>query len=116
MALLIVNATGSPLFGDFLMLVSVTLADGRPVKNLKPGNFNVHHLASLNHASVKARSTAKATEGPDGFYTLQLSPDKVQPTLPHGHYVFAVGVNGLARAGAAPAHGQTVAVGDLPPP
>jgi hypothetical protein len=115
MALLIVSATGSPLFGDFLLLVSVTSADGKPVKNLKPGNFTVHDLASFNHASVKSRSIAKATQGPDGFYTLQLSPDEVQPTLPPGHYVFAVGVNGLARKGATPAHGQTVAVGDLPP-
>lgn len=114
MGLLIVSATGSPLFGDFLMLVSVTSADGTPVKNLKPANFQVHHLASLNHASVNHRPVAKATQGPDGFYTLQLSPNKVQPTLPPGHYVFAVGVTGVARPGGTPNHGQTVAVGDLP--
>lgn len=108
MARLIVSATGSPLFNDFLMLVSVSSSNGAPKKALKASNFKIHHLASLNHASVKARPVVKATEGPDGFYTLRLKPDDVQPSLPPGHYVLAVAVT------SGPNHGQTVAVGDIP--
>ena len=34
----------------------------------------------------------KATEGPNGFYILELKPEGYQPDLPPGHYVFAVAV------------------------
>ena len=113
MARLIVTAEGSPLFGNFLMLVSVSAdADGTPTTGLKPSNFKIAHLASLNHASVLLREIAKVSEGPDGFYTIQLKPWKPQPTLPPGHYVFAVAVTAGTRR--APHRGQTVAVGDLP--
>ena len=127
MARLIVTAAASPLFGNFLMLVSVSgEPDGKPVQGLKPANFKVHHLASLNHAHPNERDVTKASEGPAGFYTLTLLPKDYQPELPPGHYVFAVAVNagagkpskGTAR-GRAPAtatdFGQTIAVGDLPP-
>jgi hypothetical protein len=110
MALLIVTAAASPLFGDFLMLVSVSGADGKPVAGLGPGAFKVGHLASLNHASPHNRPVAKASEGPAGFYTLQLAKNDVQPTLPNGHYVFSVAV---AAGRNASNHGQTVAVGDM---
>jgi len=113
MARLIVTATASPLFGNFLMLVSVSAdADGQPTTGLKASNFKIAHLASLNHASVLAREIDKVSEGPAGFYTIQLKPWEPQPTLPPGHYVFAVAVAQEARA--AVGHGQTVAVGDLP--
>ena len=113
MARLVVTAAGSPLFGNFLMVVSVSgAADGKPVGKLKPDNFKIAHLASLNHASVLVREISKVSEGPDGFYTIQLKPWEPQPTLPPGHYVFAVAVTaGTKRA---PHRGQTVAVGDLP--
>ena len=110
MALLIVTAAASPLFGDFLMLVSVSSADGKPVGGLGISAFKVGHLASLNHASPNDRPVAKASEGPAGFYTLQLAPNKVQPNLPNGHYVFSVVV---AAGRNASNHGQTVAVGDM---
>lgn len=119
MSRLIVTATASPLFKNFLMLVSVsTDAGGVPKKKLKPTNFEIYHLASLNHASVLERPVAEAKEGPDGFYTLTLKPNQAQPSLPPGHYVFAVVVHSpaLVRKGQPPAEdaGQTVAVGDIP--
>jgi len=89
MPLLIVSAAASPLFGDFLIEVSVTDADGGPVFRLKPANFLVAHLASFNHAGANPRPVKSATEGPDGFYILQLkTKNKVQSQLPAGHYVF----------------------------
>lgn len=108
MARLIVSAEGSPLFGNFLMIVSVTSAAGVPTKGLKPDNFNVAHLASLNHAGANPRVVTKVTEDPAGFYILELKPNPAQPTLPPGHYVFAVAVATKAD------HGQTVAAGDIP--
>ncbi len=116
MAQLIVSAAGSPLFKNFLMLVSVSDADGKPVTGLKPGNFKVHHLASLNHASANDREVTKAGEGPEGFYTLTLKPESFQPELPPGHYVLAVAVKRTRKRGEATVtdHGQTVAVGDIP--
>ena len=108
MSLLVVTAAASPLFGDFLMIVSVTSAAGEPVKGLKISNFKVHMLASLNHASVKPRPVKTASEGPNGFYTLQLKKNDVQPTFPTGHYVFGVAVTSGKDKG------QTVATGDLP--
>jgi len=113
MARLVVTAAGSPLFKNFLMIVSVSAADdGKPIGSLKPANFTIAHLASLNHASVLVREVSKVSEGPDGFYTVELKPWEPQPTLPDGHYVFAVAVTaGTKRA---PHHGQTVAVGDIP--
>ena len=108
MARLIVSAKGSPLFGNFLMIVSVTSAAGVPTKGLKPDNFNVAHLASLNHAGANQRVVSKATESPAGFYSLELKPSPSQPTLPPGHYVFAVAVGANGNLG------QTVAAGDIP--
>lgn len=108
MARLIVSAEGSPLFGNFLMILSVTSAAGAPTQGLKPDNFNVAHLASLNHAGANQRVVTKVTESPAGFYILELKPNAVQPTLPPGHYVFAVAA--AANAGL----GQTIASGDIP--
>jgi hypothetical protein len=108
MARLIVSAKGSPLFGNFLMIVSVTSAEGVPTQGLKPANFNVAHLASLNHAGANPRVVTKATEAPAGFYILELKPNAAQPTLPPGHYVFGVAVTAKTD------HGQTVAAGDIP--
>ena len=108
MARLIVSAEGSPLFGNFLMILSVTSAAGVPTQGLKPDNFNVAHLASLNHAGANPRVVTKVTENPDGFYILELKPNPAQPTLSPGHYVFGVAV--IAKTD----HGQTVAVGDIP--
>jgi hypothetical protein len=113
MARLVVTATASPIFGNFLMLVSVSAdADGKPTTGLKAKNFTIAHLASLNHASVLVRQIDKVSEGPDGFYTITLRPWQPQPTLPPGHYVFAVAV--AVGAEATGGRGQTVAVGDLP--
>ncbi len=113
MARLIVTAAGSPLFGNFLMVVSVSAeADGQPTTGLKPQNFKIAQLASLNHASVNVREVDKVSEGPEGFYTIQLKPWEPQPTLPPGHYVFAVAVTAGTKRAAQ--RGQTVAVGDLP--
>jgi hypothetical protein len=121
MSRLIVTAAASPLFGNFLMLVSVSAeADGKPVEQLKPQNFKVHHLASLNHAYPTERDVTEAKEGPDGFYTLILKPKEYQPDLPPGHYVFAVAVAtypNIRTKGKSPApkdQGQTIAEGDLP--
>ena len=113
MALLIVSAATSPLFGDFLIEVSVTDDQGNPVSGLAPKNFEVAHLASLNHAGATPRSIAKADEGPPGFYIVQLKPNKVQPQLPLGDYVFAVGVKRTVKKGSPPDSGQTVAVGTM---
>jgi hypothetical protein len=52
------------------------------------------------------------TEGPDGFYIVQLKPWAPQPTLPAGHYVFGVAVSAGPRT--APRVGQTVAWGEIP--
>jgi len=121
MSRLVVTAEASPLFGNFLMVVSVsTDADGKPVTALKPKNFIVYHLASLNHAYPTDRDVTEAKEGPDGFYTLTMKPKDYQPDLPPGHYVFAVAVRTFAKIvkkGSPPApvdYGQTVASGDLP--
>jgi hypothetical protein len=118
---LIVTAEASPLFGNFLMLVSVsTESDGAPVAKLAAKNFRVHHLASLNHAFPNERDVTAAKEGPAGFYTLTLAPKEYQPELPPGHYVFAVAVQTFSekRPKSGPAtpkdQGQTIAVGDLP--
>jgi hypothetical protein len=113
MAALVVTAAASPLFGNFLMVVSVSsAADGTPTTGLKPKNFVIAHLASLNHAAAHVREIKKVTESPPGFYIVQLKPWEPQPTLPPGHYVFGVAVTaGTAKA---PASGQTVAWGDLP--
>jgi hypothetical protein len=120
---LIVTAAASPLFGNFLMLVSVSgEADGKAKAGLKPANFRVHHLASLNHAYPTERDVTKASEGPAGFYTLTLKPKEYQPDLPPGHYVFAVAVTagagkpkGRGRTSPQPTDfGQTIAEGDLP--
>ena len=122
---LIVSAAASPLFGNFLMLVSVSAeADGKPVTKLKASSFSVNHLASLNHASSNKRKVKKASEGPAGFYTLILEPSEFQPQLPPGHYVFAVGVKKsypvVGQAGKPLPKstkfdaGQTIAEGDLP--
>jgi len=119
---LIVTAEASPLFGNFLMCVSVSgESDGAPVAALKPKNFAVYHLASLNHAFPTERDVTEAKEGPAGFYTLILKPKEYQPELPPGHYVFAVAVKTFSekrpKSGPAPVkdQGQTIAVGDLPP-
>lgn len=122
---LIVSATASPLFKNFLMLVSVSTEDeGKPVKKLKASSFSIYQLASLNHASALKRDVHSVKEGPDGFYIVQLKPWKVQPDLPAGHYVFAVGVKKpylvagqIGRPAPKPTKfdcGQTIAVGDLP--
>lgn len=108
MARLIVSAMGSPLFGNFLMCVSVTSVEGVPTQGLKPANFNVAHLASLNHAGANGRVVAKVTEAPPGFYIVELKPNPIQPTLPPGHYVFAVSVTAKTD------QGHTVAAGDIP--
>lgn len=118
MSTLIVSAEASPLFGNFLMLVSVSnAADGKPVRKLKPASFKVHHLASLNHAGAFERKVTKAKEGPDGFYILSLKPNEAQAKLPSGHYVFAVTVQASrpARPGSQPAkdEGQALANGDI---
>ncbi|MBV8860049.1 MAG: hypothetical protein JOZ02_24170 [Acidobacteria bacterium] len=107
MARLIVSAKGSPLFGNFLMSVSVSSNEGVPTTGLKPANFQVAQLASLNHASAEARVVSKATESPAGFYILELQHGS-QPALPAGSYVFAVAVTHGSD------HGQTVADGDIP--
>src|SRR5262249_31706438 len=112
----------SPIFGNFLMLVSVSAeSDGKPVQGLKPNNFKIHHLASLNHAYPTERDVTEAKEGPNGFYTLTLKPKEYQPQLPPGDYVFAVAVETGSEArgkGGGPSmpkdHGQTIAVGNLP--
>ena len=110
---LVVTAAASPLFGNFLMVVSVSsAADGTPTTGLKPRNFTIAHLASLNHASALVREIKKVTEDPPGFYIVQLKPWEPQPTLPPGHYVFGVAV--AAGTKATPLNGQTVARGDLP--
>jgi hypothetical protein len=113
MALFIVSAAASPLFGDFIFEVSVSDVDGKPVSGLGPKNFEVAHLASLNHAGASPRSIAKADEGPDGFYIVQPKPSKTQPQLPAGKYVFAVAVRRLAKRGNPQDNGQTVAVGTM---
>jgi hypothetical protein len=110
-ALAIVSATASPLFGDFLILVSVTDNNGVPVSSLKPGAFKVALLASLNHAFPQDRPVQEAKEGPSGFYTLTLVPNNAQPTLPKGHYVLAVAVS--FKRNTTEYQGQTVAVGDM---
>jgi hypothetical protein len=128
MSRLIVTAEASPLFGNFLMCVSVsTESDGKPVQSLKPKNFKIYHLASLNHAHANPREVTKVEEGPDGCYIVQLLPKDYQPYLPPGHYVFAVAVETYTQSkeksagkkgGGIPTtpkdHGQTIAVGDLP--
>jgi hypothetical protein len=112
MVRLIVTAAASPLFGNFLMVVSVSAeADGLPTTGLKPQNFKIAHLASANHASVDVREVDNVSEGPDGFYIIQLKPSQ-PPTLSPGHYVFAVAVTAGTKTAAQ--HGQTVSVGDLP--
>jgi hypothetical protein len=108
MSLLIVTAEASPLFGDFLVVVSVSSADGKPVKGLKITNFKISMIASLNHAFASNRPVSKLTEAPDGFYVVQLKKNEVQPTLPKGHYVLGVIVTyGKSN------NGQTVATGDM---
>ena len=113
MALLIVSAAASPLFGDFLIEVSVTDGQGAPVSGLAPKSFEVAFLASLNHAGAYSRSIAKADEGPAGFYIVQLKPDKIQSQVPAGNYVFAVAVKRTVKKGQPQDNGQTVAVGTM---
>jgi hypothetical protein len=109
MSLLIVTAAASPLFSDFLVVVSVSSStDGAPVKGLKASNFKIYLIASLNHAAAKNRPVGSVKESPDGFYVVQLKRDKVQPDLPEGHYVLGVIVT-AGRTG----KGQTVATGDI---
>lgn len=91
------------------MLVSVSAADGQAVAGLGAGSFKVGHLASLNHASPNNRPVAQASEGPAGFYTLQLTKNEVQPTLSNGHYVFSVAVTTNQNT----EHGQCVATGNM---
>ena len=95
------------------MVVSVSDGtDGTPTTGLTAKSFTIAHLASLNHAAASVRAVKKVTEGPPGFYIGQLKPSDVQPTLPPGHYVFAVAVTaGTKRE---PHAGQAVATGDLP--
>lgn len=118
MSLLIVSAAASPLFKNFLFVVSVSDADGTPVTGLKAASFKIHHMASLNHAGENQRTVDKVTEAPDGFYIVTLKPSAAQPNLPPGHYVFAVRVARTRKRGE-PADvagtGQVVAWGDLPP-
>src|SRR5262249_34539152 len=122
MSTLIVTAAASPLFENFLMLVSVSAeSDGKTVQGLKSKNFKIHHLASLNHAYPTERDVTETKKGPNGFYTLTLKPKEYQPQLPPGHYVFAVAVEPGSeprRKGVGPSmprdHGQTIAVGNLP--
>jgi hypothetical protein len=97
--------------------VSVSTTDGKPATGLAASNFAISDMASLNHAFPSLRTINKLSEGPDGFYIIQLNGNPAQPTLPPGHYVFAVVVSrtisrgrGLKRVN----NGQTVAVGDLP--
>jgi hypothetical protein len=118
MALLIVSAIAAELFADFLMLVSVTTADGVPVKKLTPVHFKVNELADINHSAVTARSVTKVREGPDGFYMLMLAEREPILTVPNRPFrvIFAVSVTGLARVGGTGDHGQTVALGDLTMP
>lgn len=122
---LIVSAAASPLFGNFLMVVSVSQEeDGKPVTKLKASDFTIHQLASKNHASTNKRTVDKAKEGPAGCYTVILKPKKVQPDLPPGHYVFSVAVKKhypvIGQIGDRPKKstkfdaGQTIATGDLP--
>lgn len=117
MAQLIVSASASPLFGNFLMVVSVSDTEGLPTKGLKAAAFQIHHMASLNHAGAFQRAVDKVTEAPEGFYIVTLKPAEAQPTLPPGHYVFAVAVRQSRRRGGESVlanQGQTVATGDLP--
>lgn len=115
MATLHVEAAGSPLFKNFLFVVSVSDQEGQPIGGLGKGNFEVHHQASFNHAGDEERVVSKVTEGPKGFYRVQLEKDKVQPDLPPGRYVFAVIVKNPDRPAGTTHRGQTVAVGVLPP-
>ncbi|TAI47314.1 hypothetical protein [Flagellimonas allohymeniacidonis] len=138
MSKLVVSAEASPLFGNFLMVVSVSDEEtGKPVKNLTKTNFGIYHMASLNHANKHQREIKKVTEGPSGFYIIQLKKWEYQPDLPPGHYVFAVKavvhklIPKITEQGSATATklknkksgfkakavkwGQTVATGDLPP-
>ena len=113
MSALNVTAAASPLFNNFLMCVSVSDATtGAPTTGLKPPNFLIAHLASLNHAAELDRTVSSVKEGPPGFYIVQLAPWAPQPTLPAGHYVFAVAVNAGTKA--KPTNGQTVAWGAIP--
>jgi len=114
MARLIVEASGTPLFGDVLMEVSVSDLDGNPVSGLKPKNFFIHHLASRNHASAAARVVKEAKEGPNGFYIVSLKGDEIHSNLPAGIYILAVSVgSGSRKGGGFTNHGQALAVADL---
>lgn len=111
MSRLVVTAEASPLFDDFLMVVSVSSADdGLPTKGLKKANFTIAQLASLNHASANVRTVKSVKEGPPGFYIVQLQPPENK--LFAGHYVLGVIVTAGPRD--APSFGQTVASGDIP--
>jgi hypothetical protein len=117
MGLLIVSAAASPLFSNFLFVVSVTDSAGTPVAGLKAASFKIHHMASLNHAGENQRTIDKVTEAPDGFYIITLKPSASQPNLPPGHYVFAVRVMRSRKRGepaGTAGTGQVVAWGDLP--
>ncbi|MBT8255105.1 MAG: hypothetical protein KJO23_01065 [Bacteroidia bacterium] len=121
---LIVTAHASPIFGNFLMLVSVSTEDeGKPVTKLTKSSFEIHRLASLNHASAHKRVIDKVKEGPAGCYIVTLKPWEYQPDLPPGHYTFSVGVKKsipvIGQVGQRPKPakyhmGQTIAWGELP--
>lgn len=69
MARLIVTAEASPLFGDFLMVVSVSNEDGTPREGFGKGSFEIRHLPSFNHAHAGPKRTIQQIkEAPAGFY------------------------------------------------
>jgi hypothetical protein len=94
---LTITAEGSPLFRNFLAVVSVTLPNGAPCTGLRVSHFTFHRLASRNHASCVALVIREIQECPTGAYTVQFEPDPVQPDRPPGHYVLHVAVRRVKR-------------------
>lgn len=121
---LIVSAKASQLFGDFLFVVSVSKEeDGKPVTKLKKEHFEIHYVASKNHASAYQRQVKSIKEKPSGVYVVQLENNPIQPNYFPGRFVFSVAVRKyypvIGVAGERPQRptkydfGQTLATGEL---
>jgi hypothetical protein len=114
MSRFVLSAVTTQRGDDFLVVVSVVSADDfHPRRGLRPENFRVTQLATLDDDTVVDRPVAAVSEGPHGVYRLRLAPSESRPPPRRGRSVLVVEVSAPPHGGGADYHGQTLTVGDL---
>jgi hypothetical protein len=117
MSRFVLSAVTTQRGDDFLIVVSVISADDfHPRRGLRPENFRVTQLTTLDDDTVVDRPVVGVSEGPHGVYRLRLAPGENLPQQRSGRDVLVVEVSAPPHGGGADYHGQTLTVGDLVSP